>query len=418
MADEAQVEDKVVVEESTEETTESKEALAEKSDPVEATEEAQSIATILSAVKDNPNLASDPEIAKVLELAGGKKVEEKETKKIESKKESKEEEVEEKKKEEVVEDKKTEKKTEEKKEDEDEKTEQEEDESSSTFFKKEKESGDKPLEFADLDAANKFVDEKYSIKDMNTLFKSVDKWRTAAQDTEKTQDKLDDIQKAFDEMPEELFNAFSSWSNGKDWTKDVSGAGVLDYKTDFKDYVEFDIVNHYFPGEYEKDDFTKDSDDATVKRAIKLAEKQYDSERQAFEDKRANLIEDADERKALIKDSSVSSVEKLKETFPDLAKDALKKVKDVMSSGDLSSLFFTKKGAYTADAAEKIALMLFGKEEITKANRRTKKSQEVLKTSVSKGSDKPSVSKTQSQQTQLPEEVADTFKGVFEKKYY
>jgi len=231
-------------------------------------------------------------------------------------------------------------------------------------------------------------------------------------------EELEGFHDAFKKMPEPLFNAMNAWANGEEWTSHVDNAGALDYGASFDKYELSDIVGHYFPGEFEKDDFTENSDDATVKRAVKLSKQQYGAEQKAFEEQRASYLDSGKERDKLIKSSSASSVEKLKETFPDFGKDALKKVRDTMSSGDLSALFFGKDGAYTDDAATKIALMLFGKDEIVKANGRSKKSQDALKKSVKKGSNKPSVTNTQSQQEQVSPEVTGIFKDVFQKTYY
>tara|TARA_R110002020_G_scaffold220785_1_gene428730 strand:+ start:10118 stop:11290 length:1173 start_codon:yes stop_codon:yes gene_type:complete len=367
----------------------------------------EAMSTILSAVKTNPELANDPEIAAVLKMASGEKgdttakeetvVAEKDNKETETEKEAvKEEEV-----------------TEDSEEDTNKEV------ADSNFYKKtEKADKDNKADFSNLDEALEHIKDKYSIDDLGTFFNSADKWRKGAQDIDETQEKFDDIQNAFSELPEPLFNAFQAWANGQDWTEEVQNAGLLDYKSDFEDYETYDIVNYYFPDEYEEDDFTENSDDATVKRAVKLARKQYEAEQESFEDQRAEYMRKGENLQKVLKSSTGSSVDKLRESFPDFSKDALKKVKDTMISGDLTSLFFNKDGSYTDDAAEKVALMLYGRDEIIKANNRTKKSQEVLKTSVAKGSEKPSVKTTQSQQTQVPEEVTGIFKDVFEKRYY
>lgn len=364
----------------------------------------EAMSTILSAVKTNPELANDPEIAAVLKMASGEKVEAVKEKPVVAEKDNKEPEA----KKEAV---KEEEATEEVKEEDEEKN-----ASDSNFYKKVDK--DNKVEFGNLDEALEHIKDKYSIDDLGTFFNSADKWRKGAQDIDETQEKFDDIQNAFSELPEPLFNAFQAWANGKDWTGEVQNAGLLDYKSDFEDYETYDIVNHYFPDEYEEDDFTENSDDATVKRAAKLAKKQYEAEQESFEDQRAEYMRKGEDLQKVLKSSTSSSVDKLRESFPDFSKDALKKVKDTMISGDLTSLFFNKDGSYTDDAAEKIALLLYGRDEIIKANNRTKKSQEVLRSSVAKGSEKPSVKTTQSQQTQVPEEVTGIFKDVFEKRYY
>lgn len=362
-------------------------------------EGASAMATILAAVKDNPSLAEDPEIKTVIEMAnkanqGAEQppAKQKTEKTFESKEDNTDEQP-------------TKEPT----------TESED----SLFFKKDETDDKEEVDVKDFDGAKDYIKEKYSIDDMDTFFSSVDKWRKVSQETGHSQEKLEDIQDAFTKMPEPLFNAFNSWANGGDWKNPLSGiGGGLDYSANFGDYDTYEIVNFYFPGEYEKDDFDGHTEDKIVQRATKLAQSQYETERQAFEDERAVYMNQAEERQALIKDSTTSSVNILKEAFPDFGKKALKKVKDTMVSGDLSGLFYDKDGSYSKDAAIKVALALFGKDEIKRAKSRADKSQEVLRNNVDKTADKPSVKSTQSQQAQIPEEVTGIFKDVFVKKYY
>ena len=291
-------------------------------------------------------------------------------------------------------------------------------EEKSTFFTKQKEV--EKVDFKNLDEASSHIKEKYSIDNMSKFFNVVDGWRNDAQDKTKAQDQLEDIESTFEKMPEPLFNAFTAWSNGKDWAATLEHVGTLDYKTDFTDYETYDIVNHYFPGEFSPEDFTdkEKSDDPTVKRSIKMAETQYNNDKEAFENQRADILGQAEDKQKLLKTSASSSVDKLKETFPTFDNEALKKVKNVMTGDGLSGLFFKKDGSYTDDAATKIALVLFGQEEIGKVEKRLSKSQEALKDTVSKGADKPSIRQSQSQQVAMPKEVESIFADVIEKRYY
>ena len=89
-----------------------------------------------------------------------------------------------------------------------------------------------------------------------------------------------------------------------------------------------------------------------------------------------------------------------------------------MNGGDLTALFF-KDGAYTKDAARKIAMALFAEKEIADANKRTKSSQAALRDKVDAGNEKPSTTtSTQSKKTAVPEEVTSLFKDLQETKTY
>lgn len=377
----------------------------------EATDGAEQAATILAAVEANPALAEDPEVAALLKLANP------ETGKSEKGTEEKPEEGTEKKPE-----KKPKGKTDDKPEDKPkgEKTDDKSKEKSdSVFFKSENKEVEK-VGLKDLDAFNAHIEEKYSIKDADKFFNSVDGWRTQAQNAEKVQGELDNITDSFSKMPEALFNAYTLWAKGDPWEKAVQGVGTLDFNLGFGEYDTQTIVNHYFPGDFNKDDFTgENKDSVTTKRAINLAKSQYESDRQSVKDQRASHIEDAETSKELIKTSSISSVENLKQAFPDMGKTELKKVQSIMSSGDLTALFFTKEGGYVDDAAEKIAMMLYAKKDIASANKRTKSSQEALIEKVDAGNEKPSTTtSTQGKKAVVPEEVSNLHKDLQETMIY
>jgi len=365
-------------------------------DEVEPTDDGKAMATILDAVKENPSLINDPEIANVVSIAEGKK-----GGKITREAnvyEGKENPVKNEQADKAAIAKPT-----------------EEQEVLKSIFDTEEQEGAPQEEIANIEA---HIKEKYAIDNVEKFFSSVDKWRNASQDTTALKTTVEDIENAFTEMPKPLFDAFTAWSNGKEWQDELSGINGLDYGANFSDYNLDEIVQYYFPDEFESNDFEDYSDDPTIKRAIKIAEQQFSSEKEAFENQRADYANRAEQLSDVRNKSASSSVEKLKEAFPNFGKSELKKVKDTLVSGDLNGVFFEKDGAYTNDAAIRLALALYGRDEIGKSTSRVKKSQEILKSTVNKGASKPSVKSTQSQQTQVPEDVTGMFKDVFVKNYY
>lgn len=375
----------------------------------ESTDGAEQIGTILAAVEANPALAKDPEIAKVIELAGGAKAEEgkTETKTEESK-------TEEGKTEAKTEEGKTETKTGEGKTEtkaEDGKTEEsKEAKPDSVFFKEEGKEVEK-VELKDLDAFNAHIKEKFSIDDPTKFFSSVDTWRTQAQNAEKIETELANINDSFAKMPEQLFNAYTLWANGEPWEGAVKGVGVLSFDKSFNEYDPHTIVNHYLPGDFTREDFTGENKDSnTVKQAISLAKSRYETDKQAIEGQRATHVEDAKAQQELIKSSAASSVESLQKSFPSMGKAELKKVQSIMTGGDLTAMFFDKEGGYVDDAARKIAMALFAEKEIANANKRTKTSQAALITKVDAGNEKPSTTtSTQSKKPGVPEEISTLY---------
>lgn len=417
MAEEVQVEAPVQETPATVEQTPAPAAAEQTPESTDLSDGAEKIATILAAVDANPSLVEDPEIKAVVDLArpDAKKTEEtkteakaEETKTEETKTEETKTEVkgEETKTEEI---KSKETKTEETK---------TEKKSDSVFFKEDK--GDEiKVELKDLDAFNAHIKEKFSIDDPTKFFSSVDTWRSQAQDAEKNQTELDNITDAFEKMPDALYAAFVDWSKGEPWEKAVQGVGVLNFDKAFNEYDVHTIVNHYLPGDFTKEDFTgEEKDSKTVKQAISLAKSRYETDKQAVQGQRATYIEEAETAKELIKTSTSSSVEDLKQSFPKMGKTEIKKVESIMNGGDLTGLFF-ENGGYVKDAATKIAMMLFAGKEIASANKRSKSSQDELINKVDAGNEKPTTTtSTQTNKTAVPEEVANLYKDLQEKKTY
>lgn len=379
----------------------------------ESTDGAENIATILAAVDANPSLAEDPEIKAVLELAKPDAGKTEETKTEAKTEETKTEET---KTEVKAEETKTEETKAEEAKTEETKTEEKPD---SVFFKEGQEEEVK-VELKDLNAFKAYIKEKFSIEDETKFFSSVDTWRSQAQNADQTQTELDNITDAFEKMPDALYAAFVDWSKGEPWEKAVQGVGVLNFDKAFNEYDTHTIVNHYLPGDFTKEDFTgEEKDSKTVIQAISLAKSRYETDKQAVQGQRATYLEEAETAKELIKTSTASSVEDLKQSFPKMGKTEIKKVESIMNGGDLTGLFFDKNGGYVKDAAKKVAMMLYAGKEIANANKRSKSSQEELIKKVDAGNKKPSTTtSTQIKKSPVPEAVSTLYNDLVEQKTY
>ena len=412
MSEEAQVEAPVEQTPAVVEQTPATAAAEQTPETTDSSTAAEHIATVLAAVAANPALAEDPDIKPILELAGkAPKVEESKTEAKSEETKTEETKTEETKSEET---KTEETKTEETK------TEETKEEKSDSVFFKETEGDETKVELKDLDAFNAHIKEKFSIDDPTKFFSSVDTWRTQAQNAEKVQTELDNINDSFAKMPESLFNAYTLWANGEPWEGAVKGVGVLNFDKAFNEYDPHTIVNHYLPGDFTREDFTGEQKDSnTVKQALSLAKSRYETDKQAIEGQRANHVEDAKAQQELIKSSAISSVESLQKSFPSMGKTELKKVQSIMNGGDLTGLFFDKKGGYVDDAAEKIAMVLYAKKDIANANKRSKSSQDALIGKVDAGKEKPNTATSnQSQKSVIPEQIGNLYKDLKENFTY
>lgn len=294
-------------------------------------------------------------------------------------------------------------------------------ESESIFSKKRK----KSVDLNNFEDAIAYIHNKYNIEakgseGLEKFFDSVNKWRSDSQKSTSLQRKLDDVSQSFENMPETLYNAFKAWTNGNDWTKEVANANSrIDFKKAFDDQDKYSIVNKYFPGEFEREDIT-DGDDPTVKKAVSLARRQYEIDRTTHATKKADIEKAAKQKHESLLNSVSSSVSTLKDEFPGFSDSHLKKVEKFLKDGNLGDLFYTETGSYRDDAATRLAFLLYGKEELSRVMQSStrKGKEDALKEVVTRGSDRPNVNKNQATMDRGADELLKSFEGLFDKKYY
>tara|TARA_Y100000814_G_scaffold96598_2_gene66897 strand:+ start:6982 stop:8205 length:1224 start_codon:yes stop_codon:yes gene_type:complete len=375
------------------------------------TQGGMSVKTVLDAVSNNPELANDPEIKKLVDMATTSNIQTNVKKSNVydegiAKKENTPDPVKEPAKTEAVKDDREEgmKWTNE----------------DSIFSKKKEEMPD----MSNFEEAIDYIYNKYSIdtkKDgFNKFFDSVNKWRNDSQGSSDSKRQLEDIQKSFENMPRPLYNSFVEWANGRNWVEGLGDLNTIsmDYQKPFEQQDSFVMLNKYFPGEYEREDI--DDKDPIINKALNLAKRQYELEQRSFSDRRVSIENQAKEFQENLSKSSIHSVEHLKNSFPDFSDSHLSEIKRVLDSGEINNLFYTETGVYKQDAAEKLAFLLFGKEELSKVMNKASKEgkSEALKDVVSRGADRPSVPSARPTQDANVDEVVQMFDGLFNKKHY
>jgi hypothetical protein len=213
-----------------------------------------------------------------------------------------------------------------------------------------------------------------------------------------------------------------AWSMGDDYTEafNTGNASKIDFDKDFDKQDQYTVVNHYFPGEFDKDDM-EDTGDPTVKKAIDLAKRQYEIDKDNLRVQRASQEKRNQENIQKFKDSLDSSVQNLRQAFPGFSDSHFKRVEKVLKGGDINSLFFNNDSTYQSDAAEKLAFLMFGKEELLRIkNVSAKQSKsETLENVVSRGADKPMTQGNQNAvKTGDNKDVSKMFEGLIEKRHY
>jgi hypothetical protein len=194
---------------------------------------------------------------------------------------------------------------------------------------------------------------------------SVAEWRAQAQKASEYQEQLSKYESIFDTMPEELLNGVKSFFAGEsDWKTKVVSTSKIDFNKPITEIPTRDLIEHYFPGDFEKEDFEAEEKPKALVVAEKAAKDKFSIEKKGREELSAKQIKDADARLAARKTSVASSLTSLKESFPKLDASVEKQIKSVLESGDISSLFLNKDGSVKPDAAENLMMALHGKKTI------------------------------------------------------
>lgn len=224
-----------------------------------------------------------------------------------------------------------------------------------------------------------FVEKKYGIKEPKKFFESADKWRVDSQKLKEKEEELLDLQEGLGALPQQLALGIQLFSQGKDWTSAVKQERI-DFNKNFENHDSEKIVSYYHADKFKtlKNKYEKaEIDEATYKERLAdyhdSSKRLYDSDKQSFETQRATMIRNAQDADKAVKESAVSSVEKLKETWPDFKPAQLQKIKQTLVNGDIIGLFKDKNGRYKESAAETLAFAEYGRQMMELLNDRAEK---------------------------------------------
>lgn len=274
------------------------------------------------------------------------------------------------------------------------------------------------------------IKEKHSIDDPSTLITSIDKWRKGSQKASEIEEKHNALLSDLDALPTDLKTSVRAYANGEDYKAAFGDAGtLLDYSKDFNSHSKDDLTKTYFSdriakakeklseGDIDEDDYTERIDDLHS-----LSERLYKSDKLQYEKQRADQEKKQEENIEALKTSAISSVENLRKTLPNFSDNEFKKVRQRLVSQDLSSIFFDKNGRYKADAAEKIAMAIYGKEVISKLVERASKEAESKTTQkfVERGNTELKANKAvgTTSNSGLEKELNKSFGGMFTNDVY
>jgi hypothetical protein len=228
------------------------------------------------------------------------------------------------------------------------------------------------------------------IKDYGKVVAAAKKWRADAQKSKVFEKEANDFKDFFMRVPEPLMEALKAFDKGQDWETTLNERPVFDYSKDVNKMDQKKLVEHYFPGEFSKEDFEAEEVPKALTIAIKSSKDKFNKEKEIVEGKRTNQVNQARELLKARTTSLTGSVSALNTAFPDLPEQTLEEVKSVMKGGDVTALFLNPDGTWKPEAAERLLLALHGKKTIKRfakvaENRaKTEVREEILKKSSGK----------------------------------
>lgn len=269
----------------------------------------------------------------------------------------------------------------------------------------------------------KFITEKFGVKDPVELYKAAEGWRKDSQDLKEAAEQNSGYKKLFDEIPDVVYDAIQAWGKGQDWMEVLkTKTPAFDFSKPFESQTE-KVLNQYFPGKFTAQEI-QDNSDQIVKSAIEVAKSKFDLEKNGLEGQRAKSLEAAENKTKALKTSVDGSVDVLKQSFPDFNPRQLADIRQMLLSGDVTPVFFKKDGTYKPEAAKMLAMAVYGEQEITgklnseKRKAATKASNKVLMNLIERGKTTVTSPNSGESREQVPAEVSSLLSGVNKKSTY
>jgi hypothetical protein len=284
------------------------------------------------------------------------------------------------------------------------------------------------VEFEIEEEMEEYIKSHYGLENVETFFDSVDTWRNQAQKGAESSRQYEELVDGLQELPQEIKSAIHAFTNAEDYHAAFKNAGgALNYDADFEDQDKDSIVNNYFSeevGELEKEldngDIDEDDYEGKLELLYKSARKLFNSDKKMVVGRRAEIMKEQEEFQDKFSDSISSSVDKLRQEFPNFSKKDLQKVRQRLVNEDINSLFFNDDGTYKEGAAEALAYSMYGKQVVqsllngAEKDGITQANTEIVK----RGSKKPRAKKTQQQQRTEAMDAIGHLQGQFAKNPY
>ena len=245
----------------------------------------------------------------------------------------------------------------------------EEPEIEGVFFKEKKA---KPIKFEGQEDIQAYVQKKYQVEkpeDWGKFLANVEQWRNQSQKAEEVQEQFENTVESLNKLPYEIQIAMLAYSKGEDYRNAFNKSVTnIDFSKDIDAHPKSEIVKYFYPNDFTEEDLEDFDDNPQVKAAYNMAKTTfYPKAQKAIQEQRADLERESEAIRKRLNDSTKSSVEFLEQTFPGVDKNEVKKIEQILVSGDdvkLLGLFKNRDGSVKKEAAKMLSMALFGEDQM------------------------------------------------------
>lgn len=210
-----------------------------------------------------------------------------------------------------------------------------------------------------LEQVNSHIKESLGFESMDDLSSKVEEWKKLETTHVETTERLSNVEKLFEILPPELYQAVTAVANGKDWRSVLAETPSVDFRKEIDQYKDEEIVNAFYPGEITEDEweeFNDEDGDPRIKKSIgiliKQAKEKFVSTKKDIETKSVNSVKEAQETQERYDKSIAGSVSKLSSQIEGVSETYIKNVeKELKNPASISKIFYNEDGTLTEGGA-------------------------------------------------------------------
>lgn len=265
-----------------------------------------------------------------------------------------------------------------------------------------KKKDDKPVA-ENLDQVNSHIKESLGFESVDELSSKVEEWKKLETTHVETTERLSNVEKLFEILPPELYQAVTAVANGKDWRSVLAETPSVDFRKEVDQYKDDEIVNAFYPGEItaeEWEEFNDEDGDPRIKKSIgiliKQAKEKFVSTKKDIETKSVDSVKEAQKTQERYDKSITGSVSKLSSQIEGVSETYIKNVeKELKNPASISKIFYNEDGTLTEGGALAYVMAKdgFGLLEKYKAVIQRKTETEVNQDILLRGANTPSVTR-------------------------